>query len=253
MHWDVKTFSKEKLSHPVLIEGLPGIGNVGKVAVDYLVDQVGAKRYAGFFSTAMPNTVFVNEHNLVELPALELYSHKTKGQDILFLVGNTQPVDESSCYTFCETLLDLLQEMNCKEIITLGGIGLPQLPKEPKVYITGNKKAVIRSFKNGLPLQNDIYGVVGPIVGVTGLLVGLAEKRKIAAVALLAETLGHPLYLGLRGAKALLKVLKKRYSFPLTFHSLDQDIKEIESELQDDMPLQKRLRSLIPKETNYIG
>ena len=31
---------KFKVNNPVLIEGLPGIGNVGKIVVDFLIDQL---------------------------------------------------------------------------------------------------------------------------------------------------------------------------------------------------------------------
>jgi len=34
-------FSKPlKLKNPILIEGLPGIGNVGKIAIDYIIDNL---------------------------------------------------------------------------------------------------------------------------------------------------------------------------------------------------------------------
>ena len=40
MTWKVKQFGrKPKLKKPVLIEGLPGIGNVGKVVVDFIRAQ----------------------------------------------------------------------------------------------------------------------------------------------------------------------------------------------------------------------
>ncbi len=40
-------------------------------------------------------------------------------------------------------------------------------------------------------VQTDLYGIVGPIVGVSGLLLGLADKKS-NAIAILAETYGHP-------------------------------------------------------------
>ena len=35
-----------KLKNPILIEGLPGIGNVGKLAIEHLIDSVGATKFA---------------------------------------------------------------------------------------------------------------------------------------------------------------------------------------------------------------
>ena len=39
-YWKIMQFGKiPKLNNPVFIEGLPGIGNVGKVAVDFVIDE----------------------------------------------------------------------------------------------------------------------------------------------------------------------------------------------------------------------
>ena len=35
---------KPKLNNPILIEGLPGIGNVGKLAVEHLIEMTKAKK-----------------------------------------------------------------------------------------------------------------------------------------------------------------------------------------------------------------
>src|SRR3989338_7160595 len=89
------------LKSPVFIEGLPGIGNVGKVAVDFLIDELKAKRLYEITSYSFPHSVFVNEDNLVELPIVEVFYRQSPGKrDLLLLVGDVQPVDEISSYEF---------------------------------------------------------------------------------------------------------------------------------------------------------
>ena len=60
--WEVtaETRAIPKLQDPILIEGLPGIGNVGKIAVDFMVGELKAKRLYSFFSYRFPHSVFVN-------------------------------------------------------------------------------------------------------------------------------------------------------------------------------------------------
>ncbi|MEK6853823.1 MAG: PAC2 family protein, partial [Nanoarchaeota archaeon] len=67
--WTVRQLAKSipKLSRAVLIAGLPGIGNVGKVAVDFMIEELGAEKLYEFFSFNLPHSVFVTEENLVEL------------------------------------------------------------------------------------------------------------------------------------------------------------------------------------------
>ena len=209
--WNIDHIGKKpKLRNPILIEGLPGIGNVGKVAVDFLIDELKASKMYEITSDTFPHSVFVNEDNLVELPKIEIFYKKfgNKKQDLVLLGGDVQPVDEISRYELTEKILDLTEQFKGKEIITLGGIGLAEIPKKPKVYCTGNSKKIIQKYKNRM-VNNKLYGVVGRIVGVSGLLIGLATRRKIEAISFLSETYGHPMYLGIKGAIEILKVLDK--------------------------------------------
>ena len=225
-----ETTALPELSNAVLVEGLPGIGNVGKVAVDFMIDELKAKKVFEITSHNFPNAVFVNEENLVDLPKIEIYHKKMKNRDILFLGGDVQPIDERSSYTFSDVILEVLHKNNIKEIITLGGIGLAHIPKEPKVYCTGNAKELIEEYKQE-DMSEELYGVVGPIVGVTGLLLGLASKKDIKAIALLAETYSNPMYLGVKASKQIIKILNKKLHLDIDPEKLEQEIKQIESEV----------------------
>lgn len=251
-----------KFKNPILIEGLPGIGNVGKVVVDFMIDSLNAEKVFEIHSDQFPNSVFVNEENLIDLPIIEIFYKKFQKNDLLFLAGDIQPLDETACYEFCEEILDIFEKSKGKEIITTGGIGLPKIPNNPEVYCTGNSKDIIKRYKTK-KINNDIFGVVGPIVGVSGLLLGLAKRRNIPAIALLAQTYGHPNYLGIKGSKEILKILNKKFNLKLNLKHLDSEIEEIEKELKTKIDkikklpkskLQKtELQTVINQDTAYIG
>jgi uncharacterized protein len=221
---------KPKIKDAILIEGLPGIGNVGKIAADFIIDEIKAKKIYDIFSYSFPHSVFVNEENLVELPSISLYHKKVKNTDLLILVGDIQPTEEESCYTFCEEILDLAEEFKCKEIVTLGGIGLNSEPKKPKVYCTGSSKKTIKSFKNGFDINDKLFGVVGPIIGVSGLLLGLAKKRKMNALTLLAETSAHPMHIGIKGSQEIIEIINKKYSIGMDLKDLKKEVEIIEKD-----------------------
>ncbi|KYK27151.1 hypothetical protein AYK26_00460 [Euryarchaeota archaeon SM23-78] len=255
--WKIKTIRRVKLSKPILIEGMPGIGNVGKIAADLIVDQLKANKLVSFLSYCLPNSVFVNEDNLVELPKIELFHKKKNNKDFLFLVGDVQPMKERDSYAFANVVIDYAEKHKCKEIITLGGIGLQEPPSKPKVYCTGNDKKFIEEFVK-LGASNKLYGVVGPIMGISGLLLGLSKDKGIRAVSLLAETYGHPMHIGLRGAKELMKMLEKKYKLGIDMKKVEKDIKGFEKEMkpkaiQHELLEQEKLRELSPKDTSYIG
>ncbi|KHO45375.1 MAG: hypothetical protein QS98_C0011G0070 [archaeon GW2011_AR3] len=260
MAWKIEKFVKKfpVLNNPILVEGLPGIGNVGKVAVDFVIAESKTVKICRFFSHGLPNSVFVNEESLIELPTIELYYKKMgKGKrDLLLLAGDIQPTNEESSYEFCETVIGMCRQMKCREIITLGGIGLSTISKTPKVYCTGNSKEIVRKYTDGTGASPKLYGVVGPIVGVSGLLVGLAERQKISGIAMLAETLAHPMYLGIRGAKEIIKVLDRKLKLGVDVKKLERDIKDMESDIMKGGELEKasrKMKSFTKKETSYIG
>jgi len=237
MNWKIKALKKiSKPKNLLLLEGLPGIGNIGKIAVDFIIDGLNAEKIYSFQSYKMPHCVFINEDNLIEVPSIEIYQKKIKGKTLFLITGDAQPLDEVSCYEFCNILLDLCKKNNCKEIITLGGIGTPEVPTKPKLYYTGNNKGIIEKYSGGSKYD----GGVGPIIGVSGLLVGLAKQRKISGLTILAETFRHPQYLGVRGAKEVLKVLDKKLELGLDFKKLDKEMKEIECKLNfTEKPIEK--------------
>ena len=262
-YWKIEQIGKlPKLNKPIFIEGLPGIGNVGKVAVDFLIDELKAKKIYEITSYTFPHSVFVNEDNLVELPIVEVFYKEFKDKrNILLLSGDVQPIDEISSYEFSEIVLNLIQKFDCNELITLGGIGLSEIPKKPKVYCTGNSAKMIQRYKSNM-VSNQLYGVVGPIIGVSGLLLGLSTRRNIEAISFLAETYGHPMYLGINGAKEILKVLDKELKLKLDLNKLDKEIKDIETqilkkteqlnEVTSEIAL-KKLQKKFGKSFDYIG
>ncbi|HLC58270.1 MAG TPA: PAC2 family protein [Candidatus Nanoarchaeia archaeon] len=253
-NWMIKNFAKVIVKEPIVIEGLPGMGNVGKIAVDFIIEALEATKIYELNSDSFPNCVFLSENGLVELPKIEIYHKKINKNDFLLISGDVQPSEEKSCYEFCENLLDLFQKLKVKEIVTLGGIGLNELPKEIKLYCAGNNTKTINKYLDAQVKSAE--GVVGPIVGVSGLLLGLAQNRNINGVILLVETLGLPSYLGIKEAKELLNVLNRKLKLNLNIQELNKEVKAIEKEIND------KLKSIIKKEeiksgkkefTNYIG
>ncbi|HUV25030.1 MAG TPA: PAC2 family protein, partial [Methanomassiliicoccales archaeon] len=54
-------YEEPELVEPILIEGLPGVGNVGKLAAEHLLDQIDAVKFADIYSKHFPPQVVVND------------------------------------------------------------------------------------------------------------------------------------------------------------------------------------------------
>ena len=90
------------------------------------------------------NSVFVNEQNLVELRSISQNIKETKKLNLIFITSDFQPNSERASFEFSEDVLDFCIKLGLDEVITLGGIGLASIPKEPKVYCTGNNKNTVK-------------------------------------------------------------------------------------------------------------
>jgi len=241
-------------TNTVLIEGLPGIGNVGKIATDFLIDELGAKKFLEINSNTFPHSVFVNDKNLIEIPKIELFYKKFKTKLFIFMSGDIQPSDEMSCYEFSRFILEFCEKLKCKEVVTLGGIGLSNVKKTIKVYCTGSCENIIKDYKKiNKGLINNLYGVIGPIMGVSGLLVGLSKDYSINAICLLAETLNHPLFLGIKGAREIIKILTKRFDFEIKIKKLDKEIKSFETNMLLSNNLNQSQEEKDSNTSSYIG
>ncbi|MDP3917317.1 MAG: PAC2 family protein [Nanoarchaeota archaeon] len=257
MTWTIDKIARIPTGNSILIEGLPGVGNVGKIAVEYLIDKLKAKKIYELRSNDLPHYVFVNEKNIIELPSIDIYTTKVNGNNILLISGDIQPTSEVSCHNFCNKILDTFEKSKGKEIITIGGIALQEVPSNPGMYFTANSIKMLKKYSAGAKTKRELHEFIGPILGVTGLLPGLAGKRNIPAITILAETFESPRYIGINGARKIIKHLNKKLNLNLKNNKIDKelensnlDIEDFEEEIfKEEQKVQK------PKEDslNYIG
>ena len=248
-----------KLNKPMLIEGLPGIGSVGKIAIDFIIDKVKPSLLYKIYSHEFPHSVYLTEDNFVELPSVELYYFKNKkGRDLLILGGDAQPIEEKASYEFSETILNLIEEFGCSEVLTLGGIGLTHEVKDARIFGAVTNKNALHIFKKmtkNVEFKSNTR--VEAIFGASGLLLGLANLRGKKGMALLAETYIHPQHLGFKEAKVMLLELDYMLNLNLDFSEFDKDLEQLEKATY--IPSTKKITKKIkkvpeqPEDLGYIS
>lgn len=248
---------KPKLKNPILIEGLPGVGNVARIAISYLISKLNAKLYLALYSYIFPNSVFVNEDSTIELPRLEFYFWKNpKGdRDLLLVSGDYQPSSGEESYLLAEKILDIAQDLNVKEIITLGGFPVNRELSKVKIYGAVTDKSYIKEFSK-LNVLFDSTNGVNLIIGAAGLLLGLGKLRGMKGISLLAETRGFGETIGMRSSRELLVVLTKYLGIDLPFKELDEEIRKIEQGTRIEQRGRRRKKERLPslqEFQRYIG
>lgn len=219
---------KPKLKNPILIEGLPGIGNVGKLAVEHLIENIDAVKFAELYSKDFPPQVFINTDGIVELVKNEFYywkAKKKKQRDLVLLTGDYQGLSSHGQYELVEKILDISEDLGVREIYTLGGYGLGHEIHEPKVLCATTNKHLVKTMKKyGAIFKRDEPG--GGIVGASGLLLGLGKLRGFEGTCFMGETPGY--LVDPKSAKAVLKILTKITNISVNLSELEKKAKEIE-------------------------
>ncbi|MCD6247254.1 MAG: PAC2 family protein [Candidatus Diapherotrites archaeon] len=225
-------WKKKKLNKPILFTGLPGIGLVGKIAVDYMLKQFKAKKIANVYSDSFPPSVYI-ENGVLELIRDELLLYRFKNRDFLFLAGPVQPaldVRFSSLrdhYEFAETIVKTAKALGVKEIYTLAGIniGEARMHRNPNVVIAATDKKILEEFKE-LGAKINVRG--GLISGAAGLILGVGKKHGIKGACLMGETSDKLIYGDHGAAKRLLEILVKRYGFKINMQAIAKEARNID-------------------------
>lgn len=221
-----ETFVKEKmavkLKNPILIEGLPGLGMVGRIATMYLVKQLKAKKLAELYSPHFPYYVHVDKRGSVRLLRGNFFVSKNHAgeTDFIFLTGDSQAQTIEGQYEVSNCILNFASKLNTKLIVTLGGYR-QEVEKKPKVVAVSTNRAILKKALEASALASSSGN---PIVGTAGLLLGLAKFQNIDALCLLGETRGYlpdPL-----AAKSVLEVLQKMLDIKIDVTDLDNEIKK---------------------------
>jgi hypothetical protein len=213
-----------KLNRPILVVGLPGIGNVGKLVAEHLKREFKAERIGTIYSPHFPHQVVMLKNGGVRIVNNRFYLIKAKkvgGNDIVILTGDAQAVSPEGQYEVNARIVDFFKNgLGGRLIYTIGGYSLGEaIPSKPRVFGNASGKNVVDMFKG----TDVIFGKSkGIIWGSAGLIVAFAKMQKIDAVCLMGET--SFLDVDASAAKAVIIQLAKRLGLNVDTANLDRII-----------------------------
>lgn len=246
----IKVYEKVQLNNPILIEGLPGVGNIGRVAVGYLISELKAKKFADMYSKHFFPFVMLQDNYRIHLLKNEFYYIKGNGKgqrDIVLLIGDCQSLSPNGHYDVMEKVLDFAQSLGVKEAITVGGLATGELEPQVRVLGAATDKSITERYK-GIKIDFNAGEKVGYIVGAAGLLLGLGKERGMDGLCLLGETSGFPIVTDPKAAEAVLLVLTKILGVKLDMSRLNERVKEMEKFIKKMEMLQRKALMQIGKE-----
>jgi uncharacterized protein len=166
---------------PHLVEGLPGVGLVGKIAADHLVDAFEMTYHAGVHCEGLPRMAVYGPGDRSVRPPVRLYGDAER--DLLVLQSDV-PVGRAAA----DALADCLTGWFAEEDVTplyLSGLPTDQKAAPPATFGVATTPAVGERL--------DDVGLDGPVErgvvrGPTGALLSQAGRADLDAVGLVVES-----------------------------------------------------------------
>jgi len=240
------SFKEKNPVDPILIEGLPGIGQVGKLVAEYMIHVLEAEKIGEIHSIYFPPQVILEENGLARLARNELFLYHAEGKDLVFLVGDHQSTSNEGHYILSDCYCGIAEELKVKRIYTLGGFGVGHLVDVPRVLGAVNRAELREEVEAaGVTFNRDEPG--GGIIGAAGLILGLSAQRGIDAVCLMGETSGY--LVDPMAAANVLAVLSKMIDVPVDPTKLNDRAAEMEKAIESMVEGEKGK----DEELSYIG
>ena len=254
---EIVTLEDVEMENPIFVEALPGIGHVGKLTADHIIDEMGGVKFAEIYSPTFPPQVIVKDEGIIENMLNELYYLKDFGENnlnLIFLVGNTQALSPEGQFMLCGDVLDYLtSKFQIERIITLGGIiTSPQPIENPQVFGAATCESYIEMLKE---IEVQIRSNDGGIVGASGLFLGLGARKNIDGFCLMGETPGY--FIDAESAEAVIRKLESLLDFEINTEKLDERAEETRQMIAKAQQLEQDIINKAnagnPDDLRYIG
>ena len=223
---EIDEVATPELDDPVLIEGLPGVGHVGKLAAEHLLEEFDSELVRRVYATEFPPQVSVDgDDGVAELTCAAFHAVETDGAALLVLTGDHQAGSNAGHYRLTSTFLDIAESFGADRAFALGGVPTGELVEEYTVLgAVSDADAAAALREAGVEFRSD--EPAGGIVGVSGLVLGLGGRRGIEAACLMGETSGY--LVDPKSARAVLEVLAELLAFEVDYATLEDRAEEME-------------------------
>ncbi|KTG30840.1 proteasome assembly chaperone family protein [Haloferax profundi] len=170
----------DQLESPTLVEGLPGVGLVGKIAADHLVETFDMTHYGDVFCGGVPKVAVYMEGSPTLHPPVRLYADTDR--DLLVLQSDI-PIRPDSATELATCLGTWFDDLDVTPIF-LSGIAREKTEEVPALYGVGSD-GVLSSLEDagiGAPTET------GLVSGPTGSMLNHSIQSGRPALALIVES-----------------------------------------------------------------
>lgn len=174
----VEEFTDVDLTEPTLVEGLPGVGLVGKLAADHLVETFEMTEFAACRCEGLPDVAVYHEDTREVKAPVRVYADEAR--DLLVLQSDI-PISPTVATEFAGCVTGWVAGQDATPVYLSG------LPAEkdgvPELFGIGTGAGGSLLDEHGIRTPEESGLISGP----TGALVAEASEQELDSVALVAE------------------------------------------------------------------
>ncbi len=183
------------LAEPSLVEGFPGVGLVGKIAADHLVEEFDMVHHANVHCDSLPKVAVYRGDDATLQPPVRIYAD---GDRDLLVLQSDVPVGPDAAAELSTCLAGWFDDLKVRPVY-LSGIPEEKDESPPAIYGLGVGAGVDAIDAAGIDAPSEAGLVSGP----TGVLLSDAVKSGRDAVGLVVES--DPRFPDPEAARVLIK------------------------------------------------
>lgn len=216
-------YKEMTLNRPIAVIGFPTIGLVGSIIASYISKELKMEVIAGIASPELPAYAILQ--NGYPYPPVRVYGYNRDDvdddfEDLVIITSEITPRPEKY-YELAETMLELLKELNIKDVVILEGT--PRIGEDDAMVACGSADG-IRSRIADLELTPLNEGLIR---GMTGVMLYKGIEYDINVMAIMCPA--NPALPDPRSAADILKPLSKLIpELNLNVEPLYKEAEEIE-------------------------
>lgn len=221
---EIKMFRKMDLSKYTFIEGFPGIGLVGPMAISYIIDKLSLE-YVGYMeSTDFPPLISV--HDTKPMPPIRVYASQ---QYKIVTIFAEFAVPLELVYEMTSAVYNFISANRISSIMSISGIPVLSGTALNSAMVVASRDSELKSaMKVGLkPIRE------GVATGITALLLKRAALDSFPDTSImvpLEQNVANPKY-----AKVAIEAVNSLLGLKIDTDELSKEAKEMEEKLKELM------------------
>jgi uncharacterized protein len=167
------------LDRPTLIEGLPGVGLVGKIVADHLIETFDMTYYAAVRCDGLPPVAVYHGEESSLKPPVRLYADAER--DVIVLNSDV-PISSQSSEAFASCVINWIAENDVMPLF-LSGLPKEREGRPPELFGLATGDGIEYLDREGIVPPRESGLVSGP----TGALLHKAVEMDLTSVGLIVE------------------------------------------------------------------